>query len=227
MTDGGTAGLLTMVQLADSAFPSGGFAFSQGLETLLAEGRVKGEAGLAGFLEHQLRHRWLVCDRYFLVRSHERADDQAALLALDRELDAMTPAAALRQGSRLNGMALLTSHDKLGTPGAKAYRQAVMSGGAPGHLPIVQGLLLSGRGLALLPAQIVAAHAFLAGLASAAVRLGAIGTLAAQRVIAAQHAHLAETLEREDPPDEPWSFTPIAEIAAMRHETQAVRLFTN
>lgn len=226
MTEADPLALLTLAQLADSGFPSGGFAFSQGLETLLAEGHVRGEAGLSALLEHQLQDRWLVFDRYFITQAHRLADDVAALFDLDREIEAMSPAAGLREGSKRNGMALLTSHDKIGTAPASAYRKAVMAGEALGHLPLVQGLVLQARGLDLTQALVVAAHGFLAGQVTAAVRLGAIGSLAGQRIIADLHAMLAGALSQPLSPDAPWSFTPLAEIAAMRHETQAVRLFT-
>ncbi len=227
MSETEAASLLALTQMADSAFPSGSFAFSQGLETLLAEKRVQGETALARYFEHQLRDRWLVFDRYFLSEGHTHADTAEVLFELDAECEAMTPVASLRKGSRRNGMALLTSHEKIGTEGAAAYKRAILQGQAPGHLPLVQGLLFRGHGLALLPALVAAAHGFLAGQVSAAVRLGAIGTLAGQRILASLHPSLAATLARPLPPEAPWSFTPLSEIAAMRHETQAVRLFTN
>ena len=40
MTDREVTRLLTLLQVSDSAFPSGAFAFSNGLETLVSEGRV-------------------------------------------------------------------------------------------------------------------------------------------------------------------------------------------
>lgn len=227
MTESDALALLTVAQLADSGFPSGGFAFSQGLETLLAEGQVAGEAGLAALLEHQLQDRWLVFDRYFISAAHAEAESFAVLFDLDHEVEAMTPAAGLRQGSKRNGMALLTSHDKIGTAAASDYRARVMAGEALGHLPVVQGLVLKARGLDLTAALAAAAHGFLSGQVTAAVRLGAIGALAGQRIITGLHPALADALAKPLPPEAPWSFTPLAEIAAMRHETQAVRLFTN
>ncbi len=227
MDDARILSLLTLSQMSDSAFPSGGFAFSQGLETLLAERTIQGEEALGLYLEHQLQDRWLVFDRYFLTESHGLAEEAQARFELDRECEAMSPVASLREGSRRNGLALLTSHERIGTAGAKAYKRAVAGGEAKGHLPVVQGLLFKGRGLALLPSLVAAAHGFLAGQVSAAVRLGAIGTLGGQRILTGLQPALAAALAAPLPPEAPWSFTPMSEIAAMRHETQGLRLFTN
>jgi len=215
---------LAVAQLADSAFPSGGFAFSQGLEALLAEGMVAGEAGVGAFLRQHMHHRWLVFDRWFLLSAHACADSDAELFALDREMEAMSLSAGLREGSARNGLALLTAHARLGTGGAERYRQAVIAGTVPGHLAVAQGAMLRGCGLAPLAAQAVAAHAAMMALVTAAVRLGAIGTLAGQRLVRQFQPDIAAALA--EPPGEPWCFTPLAEIAAMRHETQTLRLFS-
>ncbi|MDP9362684.1 MAG: hypothetical protein M3Q10_00380, partial [Chloroflexota bacterium] len=44
------AALLLLLQLADSAFPTGAFAFSHGLEGLLDAGLLRGEADVAAVL---------------------------------------------------------------------------------------------------------------------------------------------------------------------------------
>lgn len=58
--------LLRALHFADSAFPSGGFAFSWGLETLLAEGRADGR-NLRGWIAAELRGRWHQFDRVALA----------------------------------------------------------------------------------------------------------------------------------------------------------------
>ncbi len=49
---------LRLLQLADSAFPTGAYAFSDGLETLTQRGEVKNAADLTAFLQGQLQHGW-------------------------------------------------------------------------------------------------------------------------------------------------------------------------
>ncbi|UTA52349.1 hypothetical protein MSS93_15250 [Deinococcus radiodurans] len=49
---------LRLLQLADSAFPTGAYAFSDGLETLTQRGEVRTADDLAAFLAGQLAHGW-------------------------------------------------------------------------------------------------------------------------------------------------------------------------
>lgn len=49
---------LRLLQLADSAFPTGAYAFSDGLETLTQRGDVRTASDLTAFLLGQLAHGW-------------------------------------------------------------------------------------------------------------------------------------------------------------------------
>lgn len=220
--------LLALLRHADSSFPSAGFAFSHGLETLLEEGHVASLEEMRGALEDYLFRRWVTCERVILAAAHRAGGDTARLVALDWELDAMTPARELREGSRRQGGALLGTHRRIETPGLEAFHAAIASGEAPGHLPVVQGLVWRQSGLGLGECEAAAAHQLIGGLTGAAIRLGRLGVLDAQRIRAGLDAGLAAILARAVPEDaRPTCFCPAAEIAAMRHETQRTRLFAN
>jgi len=70
--------LLAALQQADAGFPSGGFAFSNGIEGLAALGQRFDAAGLAGLLAGVLRHRWAGCDRVAVARAWDCGADAAA-----------------------------------------------------------------------------------------------------------------------------------------------------
>lgn len=221
-----SARLLLALQMGDSAFPSGGFGFSWGLETLKADGLVRDGAGVVDFARTQLRRRWATADRPVLRRAAAAPGDLAMLGAIDREVEAMTPAAELRSGSRRAGRALLRSHGSLGTPGAAAYLSEIRGGRALGHLPVAQGVVWTGAGLSLGEAEAVSAFALIAGIGQAAVRLALMGPAESQAMIAALRPDMAQLLASAVPA-KPHSFAPLAEIAAMRHETGDARLFAN
>lgn len=220
------ARLLLALQMGDSAFPSGGFGFSWGLETLKADGLVRDGPGVVDFARTQLRRRWATADRPVLRRAAAAAGDLETLATLDRAVEAMTLAAELRSGSRRAGRALLRSHATLGTPGAADYQAAVRDGRAPGHLPIAQGVVWTGAGLCAEEVEAVSAFLLVAGIGQAAVRLALMGPAESQAMIAALRPDMAELLASALP-EQPHSFAPLAEIAAMRHETGDARLFAN
>lgn len=219
--------LLACLQNADSFFPAGGVAFSWGLETLVADGLVRDAQHLQAFVPTQLRYRWNVAERPALVAAY-RAADLEQIRDIDHQVEAMTLAAELREGSRRAGASLLSVHARLGTRGAQAYRTALHAGQAHGHLPVVQGWIWRGAGLSEMAAQAASAHTFCVAMLGAALRLSVIGHLDGQRILLEARAVMIELL------DEPvldvgemYSCVPATEIAAMRHESQTARLFAN
>jgi urease accessory protein len=176
----------------------------------------------------QIRHRWATCDRPALVAAYRAAQVVDALPEIDHLLEALTLAVELREGSRRAGAALLAVHDKLGTAGAGEYRRRVRRRETPGNLVVVQGLVFRGVGLPEASAEAAAAHLFCAGLLGAALRLGLIGHVAAQRILSDLRAEIGDVLRQPAAPlASLGAFAPAAEIAVMRHEIQPIRLFAN
>lgn len=220
--------LFTLLQHADSLFPSGLTSFSWGLEQLFEEGRVPDAAALKRFVEAQLRLRWASFDRAFLSAGHAAAGDMDLVARIDGLCAVSIPPRELREGSARAGQALLAVHAKLGTDGAAEYRTRIARGAAEGQLPVIQGMVWRGIGLSEPDAAVLSAYGLVAGFAAAAMRLGVIGHVDSQRTIGAL-ADLVEELALRAPPAlvEAATFTPAAEIAAMRHEIAEHRLFAN
>ena len=177
--------LLTILQHADSAFPSGSFAFSNGIEGLAAMNAPLDGGDLRDVVAMFLQHRWASSDRIAVALAHRAGDDFDKLAEIDQAVEAATLAEPLRSGSKRNGNALLAAHVRLGTQGAADLRSRIEAGKAHGHLPIVQGFVWRARGINEADAMLVSGYSTASGLIAAAVRLGRIGAVEAQAVLAA------------------------------------------
>jgi urease accessory protein len=219
---------LVLLQLGDSFFPSGAASFSWGLETLRAEGFVRDAADVAAFVDGQLAHRWASFDRPVVIAAHRAHADLDAVAAIDATLDAATLAREAREGGTRIGAALLKVHAALGTPGADEYRARVLAGTAPGQMAAVQGLLAARCGLDETAACALSAYGVALGITSAALRTGLLGHVDVQRILAASRARIAAGAQTALPaPVALHAYTPMTEIATMRHETGSGRLFAN
>jgi urease accessory protein len=226
MTDAST--LLSALQYGDSFFPSGVISFSWGLETLRAGGYVKTAKDVEHFIEGQLRHRWATADRPALTGAHDHASNLEVVADIDGALEALALPREMREGSRRTGRTLLSVHQKLGTPGAEAYRALVTSGRAFAHAPVVQGLVLAGVGLDSETSAAVVAHGTVVALSGAALRMGLLGHLDSQKILIRLRAVIEEIHSAPPSPlSELRAYVPAAEIAMMRHETGDARLFAN
>jgi urease accessory protein len=95
-------------------------------------------------------------------------------------------------------------------------------------MPVVQGTLWNATGLSEEACRAVSAHALCTGIVGAALRLGMIGHLDAQKILLQVRPVLVELLRLPvRHAEELYAYAPHAEIAAMRHEVQDSRLFAN
>ena len=164
-------------QLADSAFPTGGFAHSGGLEAAWQHGEVRGGAELAGFIESsltQLGHAALP----FVTTAYL---EPPRLAELDRLCDAFLSNHVANRASRLQGQALLaTSERSFPSPALKDLRTSIRSQSLPGHLAPLFGAITRLLGLSRESATRLFFFIHLRGFISSAVRLNIIGPLEAQ-----------------------------------------------
>jgi urease accessory protein len=223
-----TLSVLQAIWQADGTFPSGSFAFSYGVEGVVAlRSKLDGTA-LAELTAAIIRQRWLTSDRVALVRAYRAGGDLHAIAAIDRDVEASTFGSTQREGSRRNGGSFLASHARLGDPTALRLREAVRSGTCLGHIAVMQGTVWQAMGLDEKLAQLASAYGVASGVTAAAVRLGAVGALEGQKVLRGCLPLIDALVARPVPDDaELSSFVPFLEIAAARHARADLRLFVN
>ncbi len=225
-------GLLTLLQLADSAFPSGMYAHSQGLEGMVRRGLVCTAAGVEEFLEAQLTSALLPSDGVALLNAHAcaTAGDTATLVEIDRLLYSMKLPAELRAASTQVGRRLLQETSGFtDAPALTRYRAGVDSGDAPGNSAVAFGVIAAACDVPAEAALMAACHSHMVAVLGAALRLLPIGHGDTQAILRRLHpvveaAVPALTVRH-------WTdmaaFTPQLDLVSTGHETDDLRMFAS
>jgi urease accessory protein len=203
-------------QLADSAFPTGGFAHSGGLEAAWQGGEIGDTAQLSSYLEASLGQ--LASSMIpFVIAARQKPE---ALQSLDKDCDAFLSNHVANRASRLQGRALANSAERIFGPALKlateCYHLAPIFGAAARVLKISRSMT----------AELFLFQSLRSWLA-AAVRLGIVGPMEAQTL---QHC-LAPTARRilRDSIDRDISeianTSPLQEIWQGSHDRLYSRLF--
>jgi len=233
----GLAGFLSVLQLSDSAFPSGRYTLSHGLEAFAQDGLLDvpcPAATLEVLLADCVRFGIAPSDGVALACAHRAVDpdgavDQELLAQADVRLSAVKLAREAREASTRTGRALLVTATVIAGGGLTAYARLVDAGHAPGNHAIVLGQLDALLGVSRREAVAGELYAFSAGWVAAAVRLGLTDHRTAQSLLHRVSPVLAEAAERAADGEvaDISSCSPLPDVMSMRHEHAELRLFAS
>jgi urease accessory protein len=203
--------LLRLLTWLSPAFPTGGFAYSHGLEWAVEERAVTDEASLAAWVADTLRDGALWSD--VILLRHAYAGEDVITLAV-----ALGASAERRLESLAQGAAFVLA--------AAAWPGLDWPAG-PMPYAVAVGMLAAAHEVPVEDAVVAFLHAASVNLVSAAIRLVPLGQAAGLRVQAALESVILEVAaaSREAGLDEVGGCVWASDIAAMRHETQYTRLF--
>lgn len=219
--------LLALLQLSDSALPTGAFSHSFGMEMYLERGLITNEAGFAQWLAEFIRIQ-LVHNDGLAIRLALETDSVEHAFRLDTMLAAAALPREVREAGTKMGLRMLDIARQV-APGPELddYAARVVDGRCTGHPAIAVALV--GRALAIPAPELLAAYLFstVTSLTQNAIRAIPIGQNAGQRVLRGAHAVVAEAVDTIHTLDEDdfGAAAPGLEIAQMRHERQRARIF--
>jgi len=218
-TDPGTA-LLRLMAWLSPVFPVGSFSYSHGLERAVHDGFVTDAASLEDWLH------WLVArgsgwnDAVLCAESWRRAVSGEVLREIAELAEALAGSRERHMEAMLQGGAFLAA--------AKSWPSPVF-GRLPADCayPVAVGAVAGAHGIPLASVLAAFLQAFCINLLQASIRLSVTGQNGVTATMAALEPVLGETAERaaQSNLDDLGSATLIADIMAMKHETQHSRLF--
>ena len=224
-----TLSLIQGLRFVDSFFPSGGFAFSSGLEAAVKDGAIRDGKELARYGEDLLVLGIGRREAIAVAVAHEAAmtGRLAPALAVDRALEALKLGRDSRLASRQMGRQVikvaaeqLHDHRPL-----LEYRKAVEEARSPGHVPVAVGLTLAACGWSRQDTVAAFLYQTAQGMVSAAMKLLPVGQQQGQQLLAGWGPMIAQVSHRATPQAGLASWSPIHDIYAMRHARLESRLF--
>lgn len=220
MTFVGGVGLVRLLSWLSPVFPTGGFAYSNGLERAVHDGLVSSEAELRDWLSIVMTHGSVHNDQIFLAEGWRCA-------AANGNCRQVAELAIALSGSK-------ERHLELTAQGA-AFVLALESWnfetrpdfGQLHPLPVVVGAYCAVGDIALDVALIGYLQAILSNQLQAAIRLSVLGQSGAARILAILEPEIARlsAAAGKTTLDDLGTSAINADIASMNHETQTVRLF--
>jgi len=224
-----TLSLLNGLRFVDSFFPSGGYAFSSGLEAAVLGGAVRNAEELSRYVAESLTNGMGEREAVAVGLAHDSFVTGRLEIALqaDHELEAMKLGRESRIASRQMGrqvIRLAADQNHRHRP-IDDYLAAVEAERTSGHLAVSIGLTLAAAGWP--KEETIAAFLYQAatGFVAAAMKLLPVGQREGQRLLESWLEVIERVSHEAAHRQVLQSWSPIHDIYAMKHSRLESRLF--
>jgi urease accessory protein len=224
-----TLAFLKGFRFVDSFFPSGGYAYSSGLEAAVQGGAVKSSEELSRFVLESLTAGMGEREAVATGLAHDAIVSGILDIALkaDRELEAMKLGRESRVASRQMGRQVIRlaaeqsdRHLLIGD-----YRAALEADQTAGHVAVAMGLTLAAAGWSKTDSIAAFLYQVATGYVAAAMKLMPVGQCEGQRLLDSW-LEVIERVSRQAAEQRALrSWSPVQDIYAMRHSGLESRLF--
>ena len=219
---------LQLMQLGDSALPSGGYAFSSGLEAACQTGLITNAGAFEECLVDELfQHR--MGELPFVHSCYTPTTlDEGFFVELVASYDAMQMVPAIRRASEVLGRNWARLIEQLeGKHVVTRFQAWIADAGLPLHLIPLFGATMRAAGVAEEEAKLLCVHQFVRDQVSAAVRLGVCGPMEAARIHRRSLPTCEDLISNPVTYHEASRWLPRWEVAQCHHEQLYTRLFQN
>ena len=211
------------------AYPVGAFSYSHGLEWLVESGAVKNARDLTTWVTDILIHGGGRNDAIFFACAHKAAaaGDMNELREIAALAGAYAASAERHLETTAQGAAFSTTTRKAWKSRTLDILGGVLGDGQPLAYPVAVAAAAADHGIALSPALLAYLQAFAANLVSAGLRLIPLGHTDGQITLTQLEGPVTQAAEigMTHSLDGLGGAAILADIAAMKHETQYTRLF--
>ena len=224
-----TLSLLNGLRFVDSFFPSGGYAFSSGLEAAVQGGAVRNAEDLSRYVVESLTIGIGEREAVAVGLAHDAyvSGSLEIVFKVDRELEAMKLGRESRTASRQMGRQVIRlAADQLARqPQIEDYLAAIEAEQTPGHLAVSLGLTLAAAGWSKEDSIAAFLYQTATGFVAAAMKLLPLGQREGQRLLERWLEVIERISHKAAHQQVLQSWSPIQDIYTMRHSRLESRLF--
>jgi urease accessory protein len=222
-----------IMQLSDSSFPSGMFSMSGGLESLFHNNIITNWKQVHEFIIEQIEFQLIPCDCSILSITMDavKKNDITQILNIDNKFYSMKLTkdvrnSLVRSGKQVfNCLMHMVNHENIFL---KQFKNKIETNETPCTYPVALGIYAQYLDISITSAMKILLYSFSSSVVSAAIRLGIIQHLDAQKILGL----LAEPVNNfisnkinEKITTDIWQLTPLTEIHQMYHEHNESRMF--
>jgi len=225
-----------IMQLSDSFFPSGMFSMSGGLESLFQNNIVTNGDQIREFIIEQIEFQLIPCDCSVLsiTMNAVKNNELSQIMSIDNKFYSMKLTkdirnSLVRSGKQVfNCLMYMVNDSNQKNHFLKQFKSKIEKNETPCTYPVAMGIYSQCLDISLQSAMKILLYSYCSSVISAAIRLGIIQHLDAQKILGL----LVEPVNtfvtnkiKEKTSTDIWQLTPLTEIHQMYHEHNESRMF--